>query len=119
MKNILVVDDELLIRWALREHLEDAGFRVLEAVDGHSALRHFEERSDIDAVILDLRLPDMDGIEILRRIKATCPKCQVIMMTAHGMPETANEAILLGARDFVDKPFDYGEMVERVEKVLD
>jgi two-component system response regulator AtoC len=111
-----VVDDEDLIRWALRERLEGAGFAVVEAENGRQALEHFS--SEVDLVLLDLRLPDLDGLSVLEKIQSSRPGAPVILMTAFGTPETVRKALANGARRVVDKPFDYDGMLRMVTEVL-
>jgi len=113
---VLVVDDEDLIRWALRERLEAAGYEVVEAENGQRALEHFS--SAVDLVLLDLRLPDRDGLSVLEEIQSTRPGAPVILMTAYGTPETVQKALATGARRVVDKPFDYDGMLQMVTEVL-
>ncbi len=116
---ILVVDDEPLIRWALKEHLLQAGFEVKEAETGKAALANFGPDHDgIAAAVLDYRLPDMNGVEILKEIKKFDPGCQVILMSAHGTADVIEEARKKGAFHFAPKPFDYLSMVELVRKAL-
>lgn len=115
-RRVLVVDDELLIRWSLSESLSKAGFAVDEAEDARSALEHFApEMPPLDAVILDLRLPDSADLGLLQRIRSLAPDVPVIMMTAYGSPGTTDEALRLGARDVVTKPFDLNRMVSMVD----
>ncbi len=115
-RRVLVVDDELLIRWSLGESLSKAGFAVEEAEDARSALERFDPSAPpLDAVILDLRLPDSADLGLLRRIRSLAPDVPVIMMTAYGSPGTAEEALRLGAREVVMKPFDLNRMVSIVE----
>ncbi|MGD8895903.1 MAG: response regulator, partial [Acidobacteriota bacterium] len=78
---VLVVDDEDLIRWSLRARLEEDGYDVDEAPDGRSALERVA--GGVDLVLLDFRLPDIDGLELLRRIKGSQPETVVVLMTAH------------------------------------
>jgi DNA-binding NtrC family response regulator len=112
----LVVDDENLIRWALRERLEAAGFEVIEAENGRQAIESFSEC--VDLVLLDLRLPDLDGLSVLDRIQRSRPGAPVILMTAFGTPETVRRALANGARRVVDKPFDYDGMLRMVTEEL-
>lgn len=115
-RRVLVVDDELLIRWSLSESLSKAGFTVDEAEDARSALEHFAPSAPpLDAVILDLRLPDSADLGLLRRIRSLAPDVPVIIMTAYGSPDTADEAIRLGAREVVSKPFDLNRMLAIVD----
>ena len=115
---VLVVDDERLIRWMLRQVLERAGFRVVEAEDAGEALRVFAADPDVEAVVLDLKLPDGDGISVLRGMKAARRDCRVIIMTAHGSLEDEQAAMNEGAFRFVLKPFDPRAMLATVQEAL-
>ena len=115
-EKILIVDDEKLIRWSLRQRLETAGYRVLEADCGSGALACFDR--DIDLVLLDLRLPDIDGLAVLRKIRQLCESAAVILMTAYGSPETVRDALAEGALGVVNKPFDFDNMLRIVAKSL-
>jgi DNA-binding NtrC family response regulator len=114
---ILVVDDEELIRWSLRDRLATEGYRVLEASTGAEALapRH----DDIDLVLLDYRLPDADGIAILKQLKARDPELLVILLTAYASVDTAVEAMRLGAYHYINKPFKLDEIASLVDKALE
>lgn len=113
---VLVVDDENLIRWSLRERLEAAGYEVLEAENGRQAIESFSD--SVDLVLLDLRLPDLDGLSVLEKIQSSRPGAPVILMTAFGTPETVRRALANGARRVVDKPFDYDGMLRMVTEEL-
>jgi len=117
MPTILVVDDERLIRWSLKDRLARAGYEVLEAGDGAEAEARLAA-GGVDLVLLDLKLPDADGMDILERIRAEEHAPPVIMMTAHGTPDTAAEAARLGAASFVGKPFDLDDVVGLVRSTL-
>ena len=114
---VLVVDDEKLIRWSLNERLLESGYHVLLAENGRTALEWFEDGLCVDAILLDLKLPDVDGLDLLRRFreKSVCP---VILMSAYGSPERIDEGMSLGAATFIPKPFDLDEMVRAVGAVL-
>ncbi len=114
---MLVVDDEDLIRWSLRARLEEVGYDVDEAADGRSALERVS--GGVDLVLLDFRLPDVDGLELLRRIKESHPETVVVLMTAHSTVQNAVEAIKAGAFHYVIKPFEMDEMMTVVEKALE
>ena len=103
-ERVLIVDDEEHIRRMMRLTLEAAGFTVAEAADGHEGLKLFGDGSEWDVVVLDQRMPGMDGLETLRRLKATDPKVRVVMATAYASIELAVDAMKLGASDFVRKP---------------
>lgn len=114
---VLIVDDEALIRWALSERLSSAGYDVCEAGDGASALGYFrEEASHIDLVLLDLQLPDTNGINLLKQIKRMRHTCRVILMTAFATPDTLQDARDSGAYDMLPKPFDLDHMLQAVER---
>ncbi|HEY7443437.1 MAG TPA: response regulator [Vicinamibacterales bacterium] len=117
---ILVVDDETLIRWALNQRLSSAGYHVDEAKDGASALAYFRAgEPPIDLVLLDLKLPDVDGVTLLKMIKRRSPLCRVILMTAFGTAETLQEARNNGVNDVLAKPFDLELAVKAVERAWD
>ena len=116
---ILVVDDEALVRWSLRERLNADGYDILEAGLASEALERLSAIDSIDLVLLDYKLPDGDGLTVLRRIKETSPEIQVILMTAFSSVETAVEAMKLGAYHYVNKPFNLDEVVMLVEKALE
>jgi len=113
MTTVLVVDDEPLIRWAVREILEDAGYAVVEAGTAGEAMSRIAEADGhpLAVALLDLRLPDSDDLSLLRRVRGEAPKCQVIIMTAHGTPEILRDAITQGAFGTISKPFDLTSIV--------
>ena len=101
--SILIVDDEEAIRTSLRSILEDEGYQVAVASSGHDALK-ICGIDPPDLMILDIWMPEMDGLETLRRVKEFMPATQVMMMSGHGSIETAVKAIKLGAYDYIEKP---------------
>ncbi|HYV00333.1 MAG TPA: response regulator, partial [Pyrinomonadaceae bacterium] len=103
-KRILIIDDEENIRRVTRLTLQAAGYEVGEAADGERGLEAFGDGSSWDAVLLDQRMPGMDGLETLRHIKNRQPEARVIMATAYASIELAVDAMKLGATDFVRKP---------------
>ncbi|OGB94259.1 MAG: Fis family transcriptional regulator [candidate division NC10 bacterium RIFCSPLOWO2_02_FULL_66_22] len=115
---ILVVDDEHLIRWSLEQQLRREGYTVLLAETGAEALSRAQAESP-DLILLDVRLPDADGLEILERLRAGDPESLVIMITAHGGVQSAVRAMKLGAHDYVIKPFDMEELKLTVRKALE
>jgi DNA-binding NtrC family response regulator len=110
---VLIVDDEPLIRQSVKAALVDEGFQAGEAASGAEALRRFQEERP-DVVILDLRLGDADGLDVLRRIRHEAPDVKVVLVTAHGSIENAVAAMKLGAYDFIKKPFELDEIVAAV-----
>jgi DNA-binding NtrC family response regulator len=114
---VLVVDDEALIRWSLSEALSDSGWAVRQASSGAEARALLEAMAANDLVVLlDLRLPDVADLSLLRHIREARPDAAVIMMSAHGTTQHATEAAMLGAYRFVDKPFDVTDMVSLVNE---
>ena len=104
---VLVVDDELLIRWSVGETLTALGHCVIEAADAASTRRLLEElESPVDVVLLDYRLPDSDDLTLLKDIRRISHGTAIVMMTACGPPEVAASALALGAYAFIEKPFD-------------
>jgi len=103
-KRILIIDDEEHIRRMMRLTLESAGYEVREAADGFAGLKLLQDETPWDVVILDQRMPGMDGLATLERIKQHDPATRVLMATAYASIELAVEAMKLGASDFVRKP---------------
>src|SRR4029453_2605947 len=114
---ILVVDDEQLIRWSLSSRLTDEGYRVLEAETAAEALRRAPDGGAL--VLPDYRLPDSDGLEVLKQIKEHDPDTLVILLTAYSSVHTAVEAMRHGAYHYVNKPVNVDEIVLLVEKALE
>jgi CheY-like chemotaxis protein len=103
-KRVLIIDDEEHIRKMMRITLEAAGHAVGEAQDGYEGLKLYGDGSAWDGVVLDQRMPGIDGLETLKRIKANNPRARVVMATAYASIELAVDAMKLGASDFVRKP---------------
>jgi DNA-binding NtrC family response regulator len=114
---ILVVDDEALVRWSLRERLTAEGHDVVEAETAAEAVD--KARDDIDLIFLDFKLPDGDGLSVLRKVKERTPDLPVILMTAFSTIESAVEAMKLGAFHYVNKPFNLDEVLLLAEKALE
>jgi len=115
---ILVVDDEELIRWSLAEHLKGEGYIVVQGGTGREALEQVRATAP-DLVLLDLKMPEMDGMTALRTLREEGFEVPVVVLTAHGGVESAVEATRLGAADYLSKPFDLREISLVVEKAID
>ncbi len=115
-RRVLVVDDERNIRLTLAQAIETLGLEVTPATDGLEALDHLRQ-TPFGLVLLDLKMPGLDGMTVLHRIRERWPACPVIVFTAHGNVERAAEALKLGAADFVRKPFTPDEIRTLVEAV--
>ena len=113
---VLVVDDELIVRDSLKEWLEDVGFAVETAASGPEALERLE-KDPFDLMLVDVKMPGMDGVEVLRQGLEFRPELTVIMITAYATVDTAVEAMKLGALDYLTKPFDPEKLVPMVEGV--
>src|SRR5271170_2517447 len=114
---ILVVDDESAIRRALRPPLVELGFQVVEAVRGEEALQLLRAGS-FDAVLLDVNMPGIGGIETLRRIRAFAPRLPVLMLTVRDAEEEKVLAFEEGADDYITKPFSMRELIARVRAAV-
>jgi DNA-binding NtrC family response regulator len=117
-ERILLVEDEKLIRWSLANRLAKEGYQVREADNGTDALRTVDEQ-EVDVVLLDYRLPGVDGLEVLRRLGQGHPELPVVMMTAYSTVESAIEAMKLGAFDYLNKPFEMDELLVTIQKALE
>ena len=115
---ILIVDDQPSVRFGLRSLLEGEGYRALEAETGEQAISLITEQSP-QLVLLDLKLPDADGLMLLPRIKAIDDEAPVVILTAHGTIETAIQALKAGAENFLTKPFDADSLLILIGRVLE
>jgi two-component system response regulator AtoC len=115
---ILIVEDEKLIRWSLAERLKREGYLVDSAETGAQGLQLLEEQ-EYDLLLLDYRLPDIDGLEVLSRIRERLPELLAILVTAYSTVDSAVRAMKLGAHDYINKPFDMDQMVHVIEKALE
>src|SRR5579863_6742226 len=117
-RKVLIVDDERLVRWSLRQKCEDWGYLVIEADAGEAALR-LAERENPDLVLLDVRMPDLTGIEVLDQLKKNGDAPAVIMITADPKLDDVKAALKLGAYDFVGKPIDFDELQLAMKDALE
>jgi len=117
-KTILIIDDEASIRESLSGILADEGFLALSAEDGQQGLSLLEDER-VDLVLLDIWMPGLDGLEVLKRIKETQAELPVIMISGHGTIETAVQATKMGAYDFIEKPPSYDKIILSINNALD
>ncbi len=115
---ILIIDDDEHIRTSLSAALDAMGVSIDMAGSGEEAVTRFAEAS-YDIALLDLQMPGMDGLEVLRRLQPGCPRTRFIMVTAHGTIDSAVEAMKLGAVDFIRKPFRPDDIRHAVTRVLE
>jgi two-component system response regulator AtoC len=114
---VLVIEDELLIRWSITETLMNAGYEVIEADSAAAAVRALMNPSaPVDAVLLDYRLPDSNDLTLLSTIRRLSPASAVVMMTAFGTPEVTKGALALGAYQVMNKPFDLYDLAPLLTK---
>ena len=110
MQRVLIVDDDEMVRAALREFLEAKGYHLADAESGPLALALFPLFKP-DAVLLDILMPGMDGIEVLQRMKPLKPDVRIIMLTAVAMDDVAQEAMKNGADDYLTKPIETEQLL--------
>ena len=115
---VLVVDDQEGVRQLLMEVLRSEGFNVTSASNGYEAMDALEDVSP-DLILVDMKMPGMNGLDVLREIKSREISCLPIMMTAYGELEIANEAMGLGEKYFINKPFDIDDLRKVVKDVLE
>ncbi len=119
---VLVVDDEEALRFLLASELEAEAFEVQSAGDGDEAIelvRAKTEQGDrFDVVLLDIKMPKVDGFEVLKFVKGKVPETKVIMLTAYADVKNAIESLRLGASDFVSKPYDLDDILTSINRAL-
>jgi len=112
---VLLVDDEKEFCNMLSERLETRGLKVNSVLSGEEAVKQVEDQN-FDAIILDLAMPGIDGLETLRRIKEKRPDLEILMLTGHGTVKSGIEAMKLGAEDFLEKPVDMKVLLEKISE---
>ena len=115
MKKVLILEDEENIRSFVVINLQRAGYEAIEAANGQQALDCLREHPDVGVAILDIMLPDMDGFEVCRRIRATSKKIGIIMLTARTQEMDKITGLMTGADDYVTKPFSPAELTARID----
>ena len=118
MPKILIIDDEKSIRNTLKEILAYEGYDVSEAQDGIEGIK-LAEKDKFDIILSDIKMPKMDGIEVLERLQEITPETPVVMISGHGNIETAVEAIRKGAFDYISKPLDLNRMLVTIRNAMD
>src|SRR5215467_9809250 len=116
--SILVVDDEELTLRTVSRGLRQEGFEVLTAASGEDALKHFQDEKP-DLTLLDIVLPGIDGVEVLRTIKQSNPAAIVLMMSAYHLVDRAVEAMKLGAYDYLVKPFHLADLIATIHRATE
>ncbi|NOY65197.1 MAG: sigma-54-dependent Fis family transcriptional regulator [Nitrospirae bacterium] len=114
---VLVIDDEAIVRVSCERVLRPEGFEVVVTSRGDEAIELLE-KEPYDVVLTDLKMPDMDGLEVLKIIKERWPDIQVIIITGYGTISTAVQAIKMGAYEYIEKPFTPQDILQVVEKVI-
>ncbi|HEY2121075.1 MAG TPA: sigma-54 dependent transcriptional regulator [Candidatus Acidoferrum sp.] len=117
-KRILIVDDEKLVRWALNQKCTEFGYQCIEAETGQAGLQSLQTES-VDAVLLDVHLPDMSGLQVLEKLKQAGETRSIIMMTADPQLDDVKAALRLGAYDFVSKPINFDELNVTLQNALE
>ncbi len=112
---VMLVDDETPFVETMTKRLEKRELTVISASNGEEALETLDKNRNLDVIILDVKMPGMDGIETLQKIKKAYPLNEVIMLTGHGTMESAIEGMKLGAYDFLMKPCDIDQLIHKVE----
>lgn len=118
MKKVLILEDEVNIRSFVVINLKRAGYEAIEAATGQEALDQLRDHPDIGVAILDVMLPDIDGFEVCRRIRATGSKIGIIMLTAKSQEIDKVTGLMTGADDYVTKPFSPAELTARVDALI-
>jgi len=116
--NVLIIDDEKRFLQTTQKLLEKQGYTVYTATDGLSGITRLKVKR-IDVVILDVKMPGMDGVEVLRKIKADFPLVEVVMLTGHSTVESAIEGLQLGAFDYLTKPCDIPVLIQKIDAAGD
>ncbi|HEV8714784.1 MAG TPA: sigma-54 dependent transcriptional regulator [Candidatus Binatia bacterium] len=115
---IVVADDEALARQSVVEFLREEGYQVYEAADGQAALQLLEQ-VDVDLILSDLRMPGVDGLAVLQKVREVYPQTMVVLMTAYASVETVVEALRLGAQDYLLKPLLFDDLLHKVRRLLE
>ncbi len=119
---VLIVDDEEALRFLLASELEAEGFEVRSAGDGDEAIdivrKKVEQKDRFDVILLDIKMPKVDGFEVLKFVKVNAPETKIIMLTAYADVKNAIESLRQGASDFVSKPYDLDDILTSINRAL-
>src|SRR3954453_16014971 len=115
---IVVADDEALARQSVAEFLREEGYQVYEAADGQAALQLLDQ-FDVDLILSDLRMPGVDGLAVLQKVREVYPQTMVVLMTAYASVDTVVEALRLGAQDYLLKPLLLEDLLHKVHRLLE
>ncbi len=113
---IMLVDDEVGFVETMSKRLDKRGFKLITAFNGEEALEKLSNNQNLDVIILDVKMPGMDGLETLTKIKKAYPLCEVIMLTGHATIESAIDGMKMGAFDYLMKPTEIEKLVSKVEE---
>ena len=116
---IMLVDDEVSFVETLAKRLAKRNIKTVLAFSAEAGLEKLKENEDLDVIVLDIKMPGMDGIDALKEIKTVSPLVEVIMLTGHATIESAIDAMKLGAHDFLMKPFDLEELVLKINEAAE
>ncbi|MEJ2105566.1 MAG: response regulator, partial [Ignavibacteriaceae bacterium] len=116
--NLLLVDDEEEFIAAIAERLRKRGFTAECVFTGNEALNQLEKNNFIDVVILDIRLPDLNGVDVLKKIKSKNPLVEVIIISGYAAIDSAVESLKLGAFDYLEKPFDLNDLISKANQAV-
>lgn len=117
MEAILVVDDDINLCTALKDELTEVGYDANYVANGFDAIEHLRNNKT-DLVLLDLKMPDMDGFDVLREMEEKDIKTKVIVLTAYADVKSAIDSAKMGASDFISKPYDFDELLITIRRVL-
>ena len=117
MQSILIVDDDLNLCTVLKEELEEVGYNSNFVNSGFEAI-DFLKNNSVDLILLDLKMPAMDGFDVLKAIEQNQIKAKVIVLTAYADVKSAIDSAKMGATDFISKPYDFDELLITITKVL-
>ncbi|RLC18629.1 MAG: response regulator [Deltaproteobacteria bacterium] len=112
---IMLVDDEVPLVETMAKRLATRNFEIIKAFSAEEGLEKLKDNQNLDVIVLDIKMPGMDGIEALKKIKKQTPLVEIIMLTGNATIESAIDAMKLGAYDFLMKPFDIEELAGKVE----